>query len=329
MYAGATAADAATLGGGASVMGGSALGSTAVGGAAAGVGGIGGAGGSGGVGGSGAMGAGGVAGGGATTTGGGLSSIGSAISNIFGGGGGMSWTDWIGPALQLVGGAYASSQAGDAADTQAGAAQAGIDEVRRQFDTVRQLLNPYVQAGNGALGSYQALSGAGGADAQAREIEALKGSPQFGALTKAGEDAILQNASATGGLRGGNTQGALANQRTQILSGLIDQQLGRYGSLIGVGQNSAAGTGSAAMNTGQQVSGLMQQQGAALAGGTLAGSRYMTDALGGIGGFAAARGWQPSTSVPASSGYGGAGASGGGGFGTGTVYGNQDYGQYF
>jgi hypothetical protein len=241
----------------------------------------------------------------------------------------MSWTDWIGPALQLIGGAYQGQQAGHAADVQAGAAQAGIDETRRQFDTVRQLLAPYVQAGSGALGSYQALSGAQGADAQAREIAALQGTPQFGALTKAGEDAILQNASATGGLRGGNVQGALANQRTQILSNLIDQQLGRYGSLINVGQNSAAGTGTAAMNAGQQVSGLLQQQGAAQAGGIVAGSNALTNAIGGVGGFAAARGWQPSATVPASTGYGGAGVSGGGGFGTGAVYGNQDYGQYF
>jgi hypothetical protein len=241
----------------------------------------------------------------------------------------MSWTDWIGPALQLVGGAYQANQAGNASDAQIAAGDRGIEEIRRQFDTVRQLLNPYVQAGNGALGSYQSLSGAQGADAQAREIAALQGTPQYGALTKAGEDAILQNAAATGGLRGGNTQGALADKRTQILSGLIDQQLGRYGSLINIGQNSAAGTGSAAMSAGQQVSGLMQQQGAAQAGGIVAGSNALTNALGGVGGFAAARGWQPATSTPASTGYGGAGVSGGGGFGTGTVYGNQDYGQYF
>ena len=44
-----------------------------------------------------------------------------------------------------------SQAAGQAADTQAGAAQAGIDEQRRQFDLTQNLLQPYTQAGAPAL----------------------------------------------------------------------------------------------------------------------------------------------------------------------------------
>src|SRR5205085_676470 len=143
----------------------------------------------------------------------------------------MSWTDLIAPAMQAIGGAYTANQAGNAADASIAAADRGIAENRRQFDTVMTLLSPYMGAGTEALGSYRDLSGAGGPEAQQAAITALQGTPQFGMLTKQGEDAILANASATGGLRGGNTQGALADKRTQILSGLIDQQLGRYGGL--------------------------------------------------------------------------------------------------
>lgn len=240
----------------------------------------------------------------------------------------MSWTDLIGPAMQAVGGAYTANQAGNAADAQVQAANNGIAENRRQFDVVRQLLAPYVTTGTDALGGYRGLAGVDGPQAQQAAITALQGTPQFGALTKQGEDAILQNASATGGLRGGNVQTGLANYRTNVLSGLIDQQLGRYGSLINIGQNSAAGTGSAAMTTGANNSNLMQQAGAAQAGGIVAGTNAVTNALGGVGGFMAGRGGTY-TATPAATGYGGAGPSGGGGFGTGTVYGNQDYGQYF
>lgn len=241
----------------------------------------------------------------------------------------MSWTDLIGPAMQAIGGAYQANQAGNAADAQVQAANNGIAENRRQFDVVRQLLAPYVNAGTDSLGGYRGLAGVDGPQAQQAAIAALQASPQFGALTQQGEDAILQNASATGGLRGGNVQTGLANYRTNVLSGLIDQQLGRYGSLINIGQNSAAGTGSAAMTTGANNAQLMQQAGAAQAGGIVAGSNAITNALGGVGGFAAGSGWRPNTTAPASGGYGGAGISGGGGFGTGVVYGNQDYGQYF
>lgn len=311
------------------ISGAGAAGTAGVTGAVSGLGGIGGgaagagslaAAGAGGAGSAGAGAAAGAAGAGSAST------IGGLVSTITGGGG---WGSLVAPALSLIGGAYTANQAGDAADAQIAAADRGIAENRRQFDLVRELLSPYVTAGTGALGSYRSLSGAAGPDAQRAEIAALEGSPQFGSLVRQGENAILQNASATGGLRGGNVQGALADYRTNVLSGLIDKQLGRYGGLIQVGQSSAAGTGNAAMGTGQQVSNLMQQQGAAQAGGIVAGTNAFTNALGGIGGFYATRGWQPSTTVPAVSGYGGAGVSGGGGFGTGTQFGNEDYGQYF
>jgi hypothetical protein len=218
-----------------------------------------------------------------------------AMSTLEGGG----WTSLLQPAAQLIGGIMQNNAAGDAADAMAGAATAGIAEQRRQFDTVRELLAPYVQAGNTSLGSYQDLAGANGPDKQHAAIAALQGGPQFGALVRQGEEAILQNASATGGLRGSNTQRSLADYRTEVLSGLIDKQLGRYSPIVNIGQNSAAGVGSAAMNTGNNVANLLGQQGAAQAGGIVAGTNAITDTLGGLGGFFAG---QAAGSVPAGGG---------------------------
>lgn len=224
----------------------------------------------------------------------------------------MSWTDFIGPAMNLVGGAIQNNAAGDAADAMAGASREGIAENRRQFDLVRKLLSPYVNAGTGALGSYQALSGALGPQKQQQAITALQGSPQFANLVQQGEDAILQNASATGGLRGGNTQDALAEFRSNVLSSLIDKQLGRMGSLTELGQNSAVGVGNASLSTGARNAQLLGQMGAAQAGGIVAGSNAITNALGGVGGFFAGRNAvAPATTAPV------APASN---FGTGVVY---------
>jgi hypothetical protein len=216
-----------------------------------------------------------------------------AMSTVGAGVGSGGWTSMITPALQAIGGAYTANQAGKAAQSQVDAANAGIDESRRQFDTVRQLLAPYVIAGTDSLGGYRGLAGVDGPQAQQSAITALQGTPQFGNLVQQGENAILQNAAATGGLRGGNTQNSLANYRTNVLSGLIDQQLNRYGSLINTGQNAAAGTGNAAMTTGTNVSNLLGQAGAAQAGGTIASTNAVTNALGGIGGFLAAGGTAP------------------------------------
>lgn len=163
--------------------------------------------------------------------------------------------------------------AGIAADAQTESAEAGIAEQQRQFDELQKLLAPYVNAGTGALSAQQNLIGLGGADAQRAAISQLEQSPQFGALMRQGEQGILANASATGGLRGGNTQGALAQFRPALLSSLIDQQYGRLGGLTSIGQNAAAGTGNAGMQTGNSIAQLLQQSGAAQAGAALAAGK--------------------------------------------------------
>jgi hypothetical protein len=183
---------------------------------------------------------------------------------------------WIAAGEALLG-AYSSSQqadaAKDAANTQAGAAQAGIDETRRQFDAVQKLLSPYVSAGTTALKNQQDLNGDNGGTAQAAAIAALQASPQFTALRDQGTNSILANASATGGLRGGNVQGALAQFTPALLAQTINDQYGRLGGMVSVGQNAAAGVGNAGMQTGGSIAALLQQQGAAQAGGALAAGK--------------------------------------------------------
>jgi hypothetical protein len=162
-----------------------------------------------------------------------------------------------------------ASAAGEAAGIQAGAAQAGIEEQRRQFDAMRELLKPYTEAGLPALQQQQAFLGLQGPEAERAAIERIRGGETFQALAGQGEEALLQRASATGGLRGGNIQGALAQFRPQLLSSLIDQQYGRLGGLTTMGQRSAAGVGAAGMESGTNIANLLSQQGSAQAGGAL------------------------------------------------------------
>jgi hypothetical protein len=223
---------------------------------------------------------------------------------------------------------------GDASQVQQQAAQGGIDEQRRQFDAIRQLLQPYNEAGTGALAQQQALLGLGAPGSQQQAISALQGSPQFQALQQQGENAILQNASATGGLRGGNVQGALAQFRPALLSNLIDQQYSRLGGLTAIGQNAAAGVGNAGMQTGANVANLLGRQGQAQAGGILGQQSALTGGInkafgavqgaggfeklfGGGGGFSGMQAQFSQTPIGSS------------GFGSGLAYGNQDLGLNF
>lgn len=170
---------------------------------------------------------------------------------------------------QVLGSKMQADAAGNAAEIQAGAAQSGIQEQRRQFDALQALLKPYTEAGVPALEAQQAFLGLRGPDAERAAIERIRGGETFQALAGQGEEALLQRASATGGLRGGNIQGALAQFRPQLLSNLIEEQYGRLGGMTKLGQSSAAGVGAAGMETGTNVSNLLASQGAARAGGVL------------------------------------------------------------
>jgi hypothetical protein len=127
----------------------------------------------------------------------------------------------------LVSGYMQGEAAKDAASMQAGSAQAGIEEQRRQFDKIQELLAPYVAVGQPALQQQQAFLGLQGPEAERAAIERIQGGETFQALSRQGEEAILQRASATGGLRGGNVQAALAQFRPALLNQLIDQQYSR------------------------------------------------------------------------------------------------------
>lgn len=271
--------------------------------------------------------------------------------------------------VSIVGGAKAAkgqkAAAEGASAAQVAATQMAIAEQQRQFNLVRKLAAPYVQAGTAGLQGQLDLLGFGGAMARNGAVREFKNSPEFAALgaqaraealtrfknsdrykmagadrgemladfkgserfknlgggarrralenlrkdprfsdaarqeqaisriengsefkalTQAGENAILTNASATGGLRGGNTQRALAEFRPQILDALINKQIGNLGGLAGSGQNAAFGLGEAAANKGNQVAGLFGDQGAARAGLPIAIGQANTNMLGGLAG---------------------------------------------
>lgn len=227
-----------------------------------------------------------------------------------------------------------------AANAQSEASQGGVDEQRRQFDKMTELLNPYslaatgsvggdfdadqylrenpdvaanptfandplrhynlhgkaegrpfptTKASSGSLSAQRDLLGLNGQGAQAAAYGQIENSPIFAGLVKQGEAGILQNASATGGLRGGNTQGALAQFRPQLLNQLVQQQYQNLGGLTALGQNSAAQQGNAGMQSANNIGNLLAQGGAAQAGGIIGqanAQNQLVSNLVGIGGAA-------------------------------------------
>lgn len=190
----------------------------------------------------------------------------------------------------VIGGLLSSDAQSDAAeasvDAQTQAAEMGIEEQRRQFDAVRALLQPYVDTGETAMAEYARMLGIGGDDVRQEMTQGILGSPYFSEILGQGEEAILQNAAATGGLRGGNVQEALAGLRSNLLYDMVERQfsqrLGGLGGLTNVGQASAAGVGNAGMATGENIANLYGNIGSAQAVGALQKGQTATDVIGSI-----------------------------------------------
>lgn len=108
-----------------------------------------------------------------------------------------------------------------------------------------RVYTPYGPAGQGGSG----------ASSQQSAIDALKASPLYQSQYHNGEQAVLANAAATGGLRGGNANASLYNLGANTLANVYQQQFSNLGSITGLGENAAAGTGNAQLQGGQAAAG--------------------------------------------------------------------------
>ena len=185
----------------------------------------------------------------------------------------------------VIGGAVSMSAASKAGKVQVQAADRAAEEQRAAREEMRTLLNPYVSAGTPALQAQMAALGLSGPEAQQAFVTQQEQSPFFQSLAQQGEEAILQNASATGGLRGGNVQGALAQFRPALLNQFLEQQYTRLGDLTKVGQASAAGVGASGITSATNIGQAYTQAGQARAGSIMGQAGAFNQALGTITGF--------------------------------------------
>lgn len=175
--------------------------------------------------------------------------------------------------------AIGSSAAGKAGQYQSDAAMAGIAEQKAAREELARRLEPYAAVGGPALQQQMAALGLVSPEAEAEYVQRQAESPTFQALAKQGEEALLQQASATGGLRGGNIQGALAQFRPSLLNQFLQQRYTNLGGITSLGQQSAAGIGTAGMQTAGAIGDLLGQAGAARAGAALGSAQAWGNTL--------------------------------------------------
>lgn len=172
------------------------------------------------------------------------------------------------------------SAAKEASQAQTQATESGMDEQRRQFDALQKLIKPYVDSGTGALAEQNDLLGLNGFDKQQSAIGNIENSPFFKSQYQQAENALLQNASATGGLRGGNVQEALADNRSNLLFGNVQQQLQNLSGAAANGQSAAVGLGGQGLQFGNNIAQGYQDIGQAQGGYQLAKGQINSGLLG-------------------------------------------------
>lgn len=183
----------------------------------------------------------------------------------------------------MGGGKGGSDAAKDAGYAQIVALDKQIAEQRAAAAAAEADYAPYKESGLSALDQYRTLIGLGGADAQNQAIQALTQSPLYQQQLQQAEGSLLQNASATGGLRTGNTQANLASLAPQLLNQQYLQQVGLMGGMQEQGANIIGNlanirTGQAAA-TGQAYA----NQGTALGQSILAQQAARQQSAGGLG----------------------------------------------
>lgn len=194
----------------------------------------------------------------------------------------------IGAAGAIGGGLLASSGAHKAANIQSAADQQAIAEQQRQFNVTDQELSPFRTAGVSDLTGYQNLLGANGAAPSAAAIQALQASPYYQSLYRNGQEAVLQNASATGGLRGGNTQRGLADFGSDTLAQTIQNQLGYLGAGAQLGLGATNSTGAFGASAANNIAGLTVNSGQSQSDAALAQAGAISGIFKNLGSLGAA-----------------------------------------
>lgn len=113
------------------------------------------------------------------------------------------------------------------------------DDLAQLRTDVTNPINQFVGAGYDAQQQQAALIGALGPEAQQQAIQAFQNSPGQDFLREEQERAIVRNASATGGLGGGNVLEELQRRAAGRASQQFDTRVGQLGDLSTQGLNAA------------------------------------------------------------------------------------------
>jgi hypothetical protein len=163
-------------------------------------------------------------------------------------------------------GASAASKAGKA---QVAAADKGVEEQRAAREEMRRLLEPYVAAGGPALEAQMGALGLRGTEAQQAYVAEQEQSPIFQALHGSKKKPSYKTPQQLADFVAAMFKVHWLSSAQHCLTSFLTQQYDRLGGMTALGQQSAAGVGTAGMQSAGAIADLFGQAGAARAGSAL------------------------------------------------------------
>lgn len=164
----------------------------------------------------------------------------------------------------ILGDITGTNKAAEAAQKAAGQ-QLGFQQ--QGLDYIKEVQQPVLDLRNQALPALYGFYDPSNTQGQQQFVDQAMSSPFYNQMIQQGEEAVLRNQAATGGLRSGTTQQNLARNSQNVLQGLVNQQLSGLGSFANMNINPSL------------VSNQLGQMGATQAGGTLAAGQSQQDAF--------------------------------------------------
>lgn len=210
---------------------------------------------------------------------GGLSGVANSISGVGGGaagaGGSMGWFDTLLDAAPVIGSLYNSGQqrdaARDASRAEQAGIQAGIDENRRQFDTVLDLTKPQRELGYGAVNTLGRINSG--------DMSAFTTSPDYQFRRDEGTRDVNNDFAARGGALSGNALRGITDFNSNLASGEFNNFIQRRLQEAGLGGAATSQAATSAQYTGANVSNLLNQGGNARASGIIDSSNAVTGGI--------------------------------------------------
>lgn len=187
-------------------------------------------------------------------------------------------------AAAAVGGALISSQASkSAAGKQVSAEREAIASQERMFDKQLELMEPYREAGYGAIEGLQQLVSPEG---RAQSLQDFYASPEYQEMQNQAAETSARYSAATGGLRSGSSYADLQNIAPQLGQSFLTNQYNQYSGLANLGMGAASQGVQGAANLGNRQAQGLRNIGEAQAQNSLAQGNIWSSAIGSIfGGF--------------------------------------------